>query len=86
MKRLLAAGLVLALPACGGDVVSDPSQWSCEALIAPVIALSEERSVKILEITNVQEQSRFSGSDPSIACNGWAEWSEGGDGGAARRV
>jgi hypothetical protein len=76
MKKLTALLCLPALTACSGGA-SDPTKWTCEALIQPVIRMSEERSPTVLEITSPEERGRTYGPHPKIECHGYAEWSQG---------
>lgn len=68
-------GIFVAMTACSSGDDITPRNWTCQKLIGPVIAMSQERDVKILEITDVKELSNFPGS--RLECRGKAEWSEG---------
>lgn len=75
---LIILGVALMwLAARPGDAAVDPTDWSCDALIQPVIEMSEERLVTVLEISNSREKTRTYGPHPSIDCWGSAEWSQG---------
>lgn len=83
MKKQYAFGWCLAisssLSACGSNS-SDPAKWSCKSLIPAIISMSEEKDVKILEITAPEEFDRTWGPEPSITCHADAVWSD--DGGS----
>lgn len=73
MKRALLLGLTLAACSSKPDITSH--NWNCQKLVNPVIAMSQERNAKIIEITGVREIQNLPGY--RIMCIGSAEWSQG---------
>jgi hypothetical protein len=74
MTRLIIGSFAL-LAGCSSSPKIDPQNWSCEQLVKPVIEMSQERELKILEITQVKERQNLPGSE--LTCSGNAEWSQG---------
>jgi hypothetical protein len=73
--KTLALATLLSLAACSGGLPSDASKWTCESLIGPVIAMSQERTPRVLSIRNPSESLRVDGRQ--LECRAQAEWTEG---------
>ncbi|WP_439540706.1 hypothetical protein [Sphingomonas sp.] len=73
MRKLVIPLACLTLASCSDGV--DPSTWTCESLVGPVIAMSKDKDLRILEITN--PSTRPGSSAEQITCDGQAEWSQG---------
>lgn len=59
-----------------GDGV-DPSKWTCDSLVNPIIEMSQKRFPTVLEINDPQQRGRLYGPTPSISCFAGAEWTQG---------
>lgn len=68
---VLLGGSMLA--GCAPSV--DPKTWTCESLIGPVIAMSKDKDVQILEIESPTEVTK---TEEEISCSARAELSNGG--------
>ena len=75
MKKIVIAAAVLVLGGCSSQRGIDPNTWSCESLIQPVIDMSKDKDVKILEITDPTKEPSIG---QEIKCNARAELSNGG--------
>ena len=73
MKYLAISVACLTLASCSSSI--DPETWTCQSLIAPVIAMSKDRAPRILEITD--PYTRPNSNAEKITCDAGAEWSEG---------
>jgi hypothetical protein len=73
MKYLVIPLACLTLASCSGSI--DPKTWTCDSLIGPVIAMSKDKDVKILEIESPTEETK---SSEEIRCTARAELSNGG--------
>lgn len=77
-KKFVAVAAVAALLLLGLCVsTSANAELSCDSLASDVIAMSEERDVKILEISSAEA---LWGGDGELTCKGHAIWSDGDEG------
>lgn len=77
MERATFGALVIAvatLGACSSGDDIQPGTWSCDKLVRPIIEMSQDEDVQILEITAVEERAK---SADALECKGNAEWSRG---------
>ena len=83
-KLIIGGGIVLAvltLGFCAGP--TSGSEPSCASLIPDVIEMSEDRDVKILEISSPEA---LWGGEGELHCKGHAIWSDGDEGSISYEV
>jgi len=76
VKSLFLAALAAFTISCssGGEAITSHN-WTCQSLLQPVIDMSKDRELQVLEIIQPEELVNLPGSN--IQCRGRAEWNRG---------
>lgn len=75
MKALVTLLACIALVSCSSSASVDPNTWTCDSLIEPVIAMSKDKELQVMEITSPRRRETY--TPRSITCDAQAEWSQG---------